>query len=111
MATAASNVRLIKYNLHVPSGSQVTISAGGTYLISGSLSNGQIVVDAPDTDVVRLVLNGVDITSATGPAIQVDAAKKVILILADGTKNSVADVSPTGSTGSTATDCGIANDT
>ena len=34
----------------------------GTYVLSGTLSDGQIVVDSEDKDSVRLVLNGAEIT-------------------------------------------------
>lgn len=73
------------------SGGSVTISAAGTYVVSGKLDNGQIIVTVTDKDLVRLVLNGAEITSKTGPAIQVDDAKRVVLVLADGTINKVAD--------------------
>ena len=45
-------------------GSVLTITSSGTYRISGVLSNGRIRVDTDSDDegVVRLVLNGVDVT-------------------------------------------------
>ena len=61
------------------SGSTVTISAAGTYIISGSLSDGQIKVDAGDQDKIQLVLNGVDITSKSSAAIYVKSADKVYI--------------------------------
>ena len=65
-------------------GSTATISAAGTYRISGTVANGQILVDAGDSAVVQLVLDGVDITNADGAAIAVMSAEKAIVILADG---------------------------
>jgi len=50
-------------------GSKATITAAGNYLISGSLSDGQIVVDTEDQDVVRFILNGVDINYSSSSAI------------------------------------------
>ncbi|MDO5862207.1 MAG: carbohydrate-binding domain-containing protein [Thermoplasmata archaeon] len=49
----------------------VTITAAGTYRISGTLSYGQIAVDVgtDETDVVTLILDGVDITCTVAPAI------------------------------------------
>ena len=45
-------------------GSVLTISAAGTYILSGTLTAGQVVVDAGKEDTVRLILNGVSITCA-----------------------------------------------
>lgn len=70
-------------------GSTVTITKAGTYVISGSLSGGQVVVDA-DGEKVQLVLDGASVTSADSAAILVRAAKKVWITLADGTQNSLA---------------------
>ena len=52
-------------------GQTVTISGEGTYLISGSLSDGSLVVDVGDSEKVQLVLDGVSITNKKGAAIQV----------------------------------------
>lgn len=69
----------------------VTVSAGGTYVLSGSLQDGRLLIDSPDDEPVRLVLNGADIFSEDGPAIYVKNAKKLVLILAEGTINSISD--------------------
>ncbi|NGZ76436.1 carbohydrate-binding domain-containing protein [Saccharibacillus alkalitolerans] len=69
----------------------VTITAAGTYVLSGSLSDGQIVVDTADAESVHIVLNGADLTDGDGAPIYVKAAEKVILTLAEGTVNSVTD--------------------
>ena len=69
----------------------MTITAAGTYVVSGSLDDGQIVVDTEDKETVRLVLNGADITCSTSAPIYVKSADKIILILADGTENQVTD--------------------
>lgn len=69
----------------------VTITAAGTYVVSGTATDGQVVVDTKDDKLVKLVLNGADITKTTGAAIYVKNACKTVLILADGTKNHVAD--------------------
>lgn len=49
----------------------VTITAAGTYRISGTLSYGQIAVDVgtDESDVVTLILDGVTITCTVAPAI------------------------------------------
>ena len=69
-------------------GSTVTITSGGTYAVSGELSDGQIIVDANKAD-VRIVLNSADITCSDSAPIYVKSAGKVILILADGTENHI----------------------
>ena len=66
-------------------GSTATITAAGTYIISGSLEDGSIIVDAGEEDKVQLVLDGASITSDTFAAIYVKQADKVFISLADGT--------------------------
>ncbi|KAB7670712.1 carbohydrate-binding domain-containing protein [Bacillus sp. B1-b2] len=73
------------------SGSTVTIRSGGVYVLSGEINDGQVVVDAPDTGTVKLVLNGVDITNSESSAIFIKEAENTIITLADGTENSVED--------------------
>ena len=69
-------------------GSKVTITAAGTYVVSGTLSNGQIVVNAGD-EKVQIVLNDAHVTSADSAALFVRGAKKVWVTLADGTSSSL----------------------
>lgn len=71
-------------------GSVVTVTEAGTYVVSGTLNDGQIVVNA-DQKLVHLVLNGADITCSDNAPIDVKAAEKVILTLAQGSENRVAD--------------------
>ena len=71
-------------------GSTITITAGGTYVVSGALTDGEIVVAADDAD-VHLVLNGASITNADGPAIDVRDAGSAVLVLARGSDNALAD--------------------
>ena len=72
-------------------GSTVTISSEGTYIISGELSSGQIVVDASDDAKVQLVLAGATIHNENGPAIYAKNVDKCFVTLADGTQNSFSD--------------------
>lgn len=69
-------------------GNTVTITAEGTYLLTGSLS-GSIVVMAGEKDKVQLVLSGAQITNDSGTAICILTANKVFVTLADGTENSL----------------------
>jgi len=72
-------------------GSTVTISAAGTYQFSGSLSDGQILINTEDKEIVRLILDGVDLHSSTSAPIYVMAADEVVLVLAKGSQNRVSD--------------------
>lgn len=67
----------------------VTISKGGNYSISGTLSNGVLIVNT--TEKVNIELNNVSITNSSGPAIEVDNAKKITISLKDGTNNTLTD--------------------
>lgn len=66
------------------SGSTVTISGEGIYLVTGTLENGQIIVDAADTDKVQIVLKDAEIHCETSAAVYVKTADKVFVTLADG---------------------------
>lgn len=70
-------------------GQTVTITGEGTYLISGSLSNGSIVVDVEDSEKVQLVFDHVSIINESGAAVYVRQADKVFLTLAEGSENSI----------------------
>jgi hypothetical protein len=72
-------------------GNIVTITSAGMYSISGTLNDGQIIVDTVDEETVVLVLNGADITYSTSAPIYVSNAEKTVITLADGTENYVTD--------------------
>lgn len=69
------------------SGNTVIISGEGTYVISGAMEDGQILVEAEDTDKIQIVLKGAQIHCETSAAIYIKQADKVFLTLADGTDN------------------------
>ncbi len=69
------------------SGSNATIKKAGTYILSGTLDNGSIIVDVDKEDKVQLVLSGVTINSDTFAAIYVRQADKVFVTLDEGTEN------------------------
>ena len=69
----------------------VTISKEGCYLISGELEDGQIIVDAGDSDKVQLVLDKASIHCSTGSAILVRNADKVKVTLAADSENELSD--------------------
>lgn len=73
------------------SGTTATITAAGTYILTGTLDNGSIIVDAGKEDKVQLVLSGVTIRSNDFAAIYVRQADKVFVTLADGTVNELSN--------------------
>ena len=72
-------------------GDLITLSQKGTYLISGSLSNGSVKVAVDTEEKIQLVLSNASITCADGPALYIESADKVFVTLADGTENLLAD--------------------
>lgn len=71
------------------SGGSVTIASAGYYDVTGTLTDGSLIVDAGKNAKVFLRLNGVTITCSDDAAIRVDQADKVFLTLAEGTENTV----------------------
>lgn len=71
------------------SGSTVTITDEGTYILSGTLNDGMIVVSAEDTDKIQLVLDNVEITSSTSAAVYVLEADKIFITTAPGSENTL----------------------
>ena len=73
-------------------GTVVTVTHAGTYLISGTLNGGQIVVDTADESKVTLIFNGASVACATGPAVYIKSApKKVVISTAEGSVNILSD--------------------
>ena len=85
-STAQSNGSAVSIN-----NATVTISKEGCYLISGELEDGQIIVDAGDSDKVQLVLDNASIHCSTGSAILVRNADKVKVTLAADSENELSD--------------------
>lgn len=70
-------------------GSTVTITQEATYVITGELTGGMLVVDAPETAKVQLVFNSVSINSDTSAALYILQADKVFLTLAENSVNTL----------------------
>ena len=68
-------------------GSVITIKGKGTYIVTGTLDDGYIVVDAGDSDDIKIVLKDAKITSSDYAALYCLNADNVNVILADGTEN------------------------
>ena len=69
----------------------MVISSAGTYIVSGELTDGQLLVDAGDDDKVQLVLAGAIIHNEDGAAIYVRNADKCFVTLDAGTENNLSD--------------------
>ena len=94
--TNATKITLSDTNINISgSGAEekdgtVTITEGGTYVFSGSLSNGRIVVNAPDKE-VTVVLNGADITCSYSSPLYVYKASSATVYLLKDTENKLTD--------------------
>jgi hypothetical protein len=73
-------------------GSTVTINKSGNYLLSGSLTNGQIIVDA-DSGIVKIKLAGVTLTNSSTSPFYIKKSDKTIIFLQESTTNSITDAS------------------
>lgn len=94
---SATNVALSDAGIQVEGagataeGSALTLFAAGTYVLTGSLSNGSITVAAGDEDKLQVVFKGVTVHNEAGPALYVDNADKVFVTLAEGSENALSD--------------------
>ena len=68
----------------------ITITKGGTYRMSGDYT-GQVKVQAPKTDKVQLILDGVNITNETGSAINITSADEAVIYTSRGSTNNLSD--------------------
>ncbi|MBQ6362708.1 MAG: carbohydrate-binding domain-containing protein [Lachnospiraceae bacterium] len=67
----------------------VYITGAGYYLVTGTLDNGSIIVNAYKTSDVFIMLDGVSITCEDDAALQVDQADNVYLTLKEGSTNTL----------------------
>ncbi|MCR5004350.1 MAG: carbohydrate-binding domain-containing protein [Clostridiales bacterium] len=70
-------------------GDTILISKEGTYVLSGTLSNGQIIIDTTETAKIQLVLDNASVTCENSAALYIKSADKVFLTLAAGTGNTL----------------------
>jgi len=73
------------------SGSTVTITAAGTYKFTGTLTDGQVLVNSSGSGEVALVLDGARIANNSGSAVRITKASSVALTLAEGSSNTLSD--------------------
>lgn len=74
----------------VADGGVVTIEAGGTYVLRGTLSEGRVIVNAPKAEVV-LVLDGASITCSYGSPLYIYKSSETTVYLEAGTTNTLTD--------------------
>lgn len=79
-----------KYSGYEIEGTDVSITAAGTYVFSGDCDDGSITVKKGVTG-VTLVLNGLTLTNADSAAITLNKTAEAALIAAAGSENTVAD--------------------
>ncbi len=84
--TASSTAASVKIT-----GSTVTVTEEGVYILTGTLEDGMVIVEADKTEKVQLVLAGVSIHSETSAAVYVRQADKVFVTLAPGTENTLSN--------------------
>lgn len=73
-------------------GSDVTITSTVSevaYTLSGTTTNGSVKIYSDKK--FKLTLNGVSITNADGPAINIQSSKRAFIVVADNTSNTLAD--------------------
>ena len=81
----------VEGNGAVVDGKTVTLKSETTYILSGSCTDGMLVVDCGDNDKIQIVFDGLDLTNKSGPAIYIKNADKVVITLAEDSENTVSD--------------------
>lgn len=71
------------------SGGIISITSAGNYSFSGSLSDGQVVVNTSDTAIVRLILNNAELSCSSGSAVSIEKAAKTMIVASEGTSNQI----------------------
>lgn len=67
----------------------LTLTEAGDYVLSGTLTDGSVIINAPEDAKLHLILNGAHIASQSAAALYVISADKVFITLADGSENGV----------------------
>lgn len=93
--------------INVSDGQDLTITEEGVYIISGTASNMSIIVDAASDAKVQLVLDDLNITNSSSPAIYVKSADKVFVTTAANSNNTLTVSGTFSADGDTNTDAVI----
>ena len=78
------------YDGYQINGTALTISGGGTYVLSGSCADGSVTVKK-GTKGVTLVLEGISLTSADTAPLCLNKSTEVTVVVASGTQNALSD--------------------
>jgi len=70
---------------------KISIQGAGTYLVSGTLDDGQIYVDCVDAGIVTLILKDANITNNDGACIYIKKTQEAVITLYEGTTNTLTD--------------------
>lgn len=70
-------------------GGKITITDEGTYIVSGTLNDGMLIVNAEESDKPQIVFNNANIISATCSPLYILQADKVFVTLAEGSTNAL----------------------
>ncbi len=89
--TLSDNTSTSSGNNVTISKNKITINSKGTYILSGTLSDGEIIVDTDSNSIVRLVFNGINVKNSSSSAVYIKQAKKTIISLESGTQNFLED--------------------
>ena len=71
---------------------KVTIRKAGTYLLSGTLEEGQLLVDAEEGAEIILIFDGFKISNSTDAPLLFESGSSITLVLKDGSENAVTDL-------------------
>lgn len=72
-------------------GENVILKKAGTYILSGNLTGGMLIVEAGEEDKLQVVLDNCTINNEAGPAFYVKSADKVFITLASDSVNTISD--------------------
>lgn len=67
----------------------LTLTEAGDYVLSGTLTDGSVIINAPEGAKLHLILNGAHIASQSAAALYVISADKVFVTLTDGSENGI----------------------
>ena len=74
----------------------VVIARSGRYIVSGTLDDGSLIVDAENNSKIWILFDNVQVSCSDNAAVIIDQADKVFLTLADGSENALSDGSAYG---------------
>ena len=72
-------------------GNKVTITESGIFDLSGTLDDGQLVINTDSSEPVELIFNGVSLHSSSTSPFYVQNAQEVLILLKKDSENSITD--------------------